>query len=239
MSTLNGCQKRTFIIKIHIERQSYISHISYITSNRTINMQFSTATLFFIGTIASFATNTEAQLFGNLINRLLSPLVSSGCEVAQDALNLTAAECDCALTYGGLFRGFTGGVDCVTTAPQCLQPPDEFCASGNITFDLAAGLFVETGLKSNITACFKVNETSIPGGELLVGGIGDICAEFSTAGLELDECSITIGTEACDICTVCPSGTAFLFDCSNIDLEKNVPLITIPGPKTETCIGLA
>ena len=237
MSTLNGCQKRTFIIKIHIERQSYISHISYITSNRTINMQFSTATLFFIGTIASFATNTEAQLFGNLINRLLSPLVSSGCEVAQDALNLTAAECDCALTYGGLFRGFTGGVDCVTTAPQCLQPPDEFCASGNITFDLAAGLFVETGLKSNITACFDVDEATLP--VPVSGEVGTVCAEFSTAGLELDECSITIGTEACAICTVCPSGTAFLFDCSNIDLEKNVPLITIPGPKTETCIGLA
>lgn len=157
--------------------------------------------------------------------------------MAQDALNLTAADCECDLSYQGIFRGFTGGVDCVTTKDQCLQPPGEFCASGNITFDLAAGLFIETGLKSNITACFDVDEETSP--IPVPGGIGAICAKFSTAGLALDKCSITIGTESCGNCTVCQSGTDFKFDCSNIDLEKNSAIVTIPGPKTETCIGLS
>ena len=200
-------------------------------------MQFSVTatTLFFMGTIASFATNTDAQVINELFYRVLTAYVNPACEAVQDALNLTYTNCECAVSFGGLFRGSTGNVECVNTNRRCLQPPDEFCASGNVNFLLTAGIFVKTVIKSNITACYNVDEATLP--IPVSGDVGTVCAEFSTAGFALDQCSITIGTESCATCTVCPSGADFKFDCSNIDLEKNASLGTVPGPQTETCIG--
>jgi hypothetical protein len=117
-----------------------------------------------------------------------------------------------------------------------LVQPDKFCASGTIDFELAAGVFIPTGLNSNVTACFDV-KSGFPEG--IVKLDNEICFEFATKGLGFDVCTVTIGTNTCQECTVCDSGTDFKFNCTNIDLETENADVNIPGPVIETCIGLS
>lgn len=200
-------------------------------------MQFSTFTLLFVVTIASLPTKSNAQILSGLFNRLLGRYVGPACDLAQSTLGLEDSfTCECDLDYAGLFRGLTGGVACTTTEERCLVPPDSFCAAGTIDFELAAGLFVDTGFNSNITACFDV-ESGFPDG--LVELDNNICFEFATKGLAFDACTVTIGTATCKECTICPTGVDFKFDCSNVDLESKSAEITINGPAITDCIGLS
>ena len=147
-------------------------------------------------------------------------------------------DCDCDLSYQGIFRGFKGEVACKTKS-QCFVPPSSFCATGDIEFDLAAGLFVETGLDSNITACFNVTDgfPNFLGTFLELDNL--FCFQFKPKGLKLDECSVKIGEKDCNSCVVCDSDVDFKFDCSNIDLESKNGNVTILGPNITTCIGLS
>ena len=200
-------------------------------------MQFSTYTLLFIVTIASLPTKSNAQILSRLFNVLLRPLVGPACDLAQSTLGLDGvADCACDLSYAGLFRGFRGEVACLTDTLRCLVPPDKFCASAKVDFELAAGVFVDTGFNSNITACFKV-DSGLPNG--IVKLVDEICFEFSTKGLAFDACTVKIGKETCQKCQICESGTDFTFDCGNIDLEKAQDSVTIPGPNVTNCIGLS
>jgi hypothetical protein len=199
-------------------------------------MQFTASTLFFIVTIASIPTRSEATL-KFLFDALLSPLVGPACDLAQEQLGLqNTATCDCSLDYQGIFRGFLGEVNCKTTQQRCLVQPDLFCADGTIKFELAAGLFVDTGLNSNVTACFNV-KSGFPDG--IVSLADELCFEFATKGLALDACTVTIGTSTCQECTICESGVDFKFNCTNVDLETANNDITIAGPAISTCLGLS
>ena len=199
-------------------------------------MQFTTSTLLFIVTIASIPTPSEA-VFKFLFNTLLRPLVGPACDLAQEAIGLEGtATCDCDLSYEGIFRGFSGDVGCKTTQRRCLVPPNLFCADGTIDFELSAGLFVDTGLNSNVTACFTV-ESGFPDG--IVELDNNICFEFATKGLAFDACTVTIGSGVCQECKICETGVDFKFNCSNIDLETASTSIKIDGPAIANCIGLS
>lgn len=201
-------------------------------------MQFSTSTLLFFVTIASIPIRTEATL-SFLFNTLFSPLVDRACNLAQASLGLQeTATCECDLNYQGIFQGFAGAVVCTTTERRCLVQPDLFCADGTIDFDLKAGLFVPTGLNSNVTACFDV-ESGFPEG--IVELDNSVCFEFAAAGLALafDACTVTIGSGTCQSCEICESGTDFKFNCTNIDLETANDNIKIDGPAIATCVGLS
>ena len=202
-------------------------------------MQFTTSTLLFIVTIASIPTPSEA-VFKFLFNTLLRPLVGPACDLAQEALGLEGtANCDCDLSYQGIFRGFKGEVVCDTDIPQCFLPPDLFCATAELKFQLAAGLFVDTGLNSNISACFDV-KSGFPDLTVPIADFdNEFCFQFSPKGLELDKCSVQISSKACTSCEICESGVDFKFNCSNIDLEKKSEVITVPGPEITKCIGLS
>jgi hypothetical protein len=200
-------------------------------------MQFGTFTLLFVVTIASLPTKSNAQILTRLFNIFLRPVVPRACDLAQKTLGLESiATCECDLEYVGIFQGLTGGVGCTTSEERCLVPPDKFCATGTVDFALKAGVFVDTGFNSNITACFKV-KSGFPTG--IVSLAEDICFEFSTKGLGFDACTVTIGTGTCQKCEICDSGTDFKFDCANIDLETSSNEITINGPTITDCIGLS
>jgi hypothetical protein len=199
-------------------------------------MQFTTSTFFFALTIASFPIATEGT-FKFLFNNLFGGVVDQACDLAQSQLGLEEAfKCSCDLSYAGLFRGFDGNVDCTTTTERCLVPPSFYCASGGVGFALKAGIFVPTGLNSNITACFTV-KSGLPAD---VASIDEICFEFSTVGLGFDKCSVTVGNAACKSCTICDTKRDFKFDCSNINLPviKN-STFTLPGPNISDCIGFS
>lgn len=199
-------------------------------------MQFTTSTLLFIVAIASIPTRSEA-IFGFLFETLLNPLVGRACELAQDQLGLQdTATCTCDLGFEGLFRGFVGDVNCETTERRCLVQPDLFCADGTIEFDLKAGLFVDTGLNSNVTACFDV-KSGFPEGIVELDNI--ICFEFATKGLKFDACTVNIGDDTCQSCEICDSGVDFKFNCTNVDLETANADIKIDGPAISTCLGLS
>ena len=238
--TLNSSQVvKTRTVRNLLNRSIHRYHIPafFIQSpNRTYIMQFTTSTLLCIVTIASLPIRSDAT-FQFLFDRLLSPLVGPACDLAQQTLGLQdTATCTCDLDYQGVFRGFEGDVNCVTTSTRCLVQPDLFCASGTIDFELAAGLFVDTGLNSNITACFDV-KSGFPDG--IVELDNEVCFEFATKGLAFDACTVTIGTNTCQECTICESGVDFKFNCTNVDLETANADVTIPGPATATCLGLS
>jgi hypothetical protein len=197
-------------------------------------MRFTVSTIL---VISVFPTVTVQAFFGGFFfNLLFRPLIQSTCDDVQDALGLGAVfDCECDVSYQGLFQGVSGMVDCgLTGPPRCLVPPDLYCANGDVEADVKASLFSNAGVTSNVTANFKVtsglpqNVTSF-----------DISFNFTANGLEFSDCDVAIGNTTCTSCDICfPSGIDFKFNCSNVDLLPNSPLPFVPGPEVG-CIGLS
>ena len=173
-------------------------------------------------------------LFTQLLNAFARPVLQEVCDLTLAELGLdTAIDCTCNATYRGLFLGADGSIGCTLSEPRCLIPPDTYCATGEVNVTAGGGLFTDTAIESDISACFEV-DSGLPGG---IASIEDLCFVFVPSGLSLASCNASIGGVECDSCTICDSGVDFTFDCSNIDLLPGV--FTFPGPKISNCIGLS
>jgi hypothetical protein len=177
----------------------------------------------------------EAQFFASLFNQLFRPLFQNICDAGLTALGIDGTlDCSCVLEFKGLFQGFDGMAGCTLDEPRCLVPPSLYCATGSIDIGVEGGFFTGTELTSDISACFEV-QSGLPGGIL---SLDNICFTFIPDGLRLASCTVAIGEVECESCSICDSGIDFKFDCSNIDLLPS-PLLKVPGPKFESCLGLS
>jgi hypothetical protein len=198
-------------------------------------MRFTASTIL---VISVFPTVTVQAFFGGFFfNLLFRPLIQGACDDVQDALGLGAVfKCGCDVSYQGLFQGFSGMVDCGLLQTRCLIAPDKFCARGSVEADVKASLFSNAGVTSDVTALFNVSS-----------GLPDDVASFNISfnfksnGLKFNDCDVTIGNSTCNGnsngCSICPSGTEFKFNCTDVDLLPNSPIF-VPGPDVG-CIGLS
>jgi hypothetical protein len=178
----------------------------------------------------------EAQLLSSLFNLLFRPFIQSACDLATSSLGIDSTlDCGCDVLYKGLFQGFSGDVVCSLANPRCLVPPNLYCATGSIDASLEGRIFGNTGLNSNIDACFDV-KSGLPNDVL---SVPDICFSFVPKGLKLASCSVSVGTTPCNSCEICASGVDFKFNCSNVDLVPDTNIIFVPGPAFDSCIGLS
>jgi hypothetical protein len=183
---------------------------------------------------AVIVPSANGLLFRFIFGLFLQPLLNTACNLAQTSLKLeNNTDCKCTGEYKGLGQGFAGDVKCTIKQSPCLIPPNSFCVKGSLGAGLSFGFIGGTGIKGNLTGCFKVD--SLPQN---VVSISDFCLTFVPKGLKLGSCTARIGTEGCKSCSICDKGTDFKFDCSNVDLLNKPPLPMIPGPKIENCIGL-
>jgi hypothetical protein len=135
----------------------------------------------------------------------------------------------------------------------------DYSGDVEVNADFQAGLI--SGAKINDAgACIKWNFNSIKKyletvgvsstvvdtilNAVLVNGPPGFCfqAQGNPNALTFASCSATVGTKACQSCTVCPDGQSFTVDCSNINMFEVInpivgSLVNYPGPKV-TCIGL-
>jgi hypothetical protein len=195
-------------------------------------MRFTVSTIL---VISVFPTVTVQAFFGGFFfNLLFRPLIQSTCDDVQDALGLGAVfDCECDVSYQGLFQGVSGMVDCgLTGPPRCLVPPDLYCANGDVEADVKASLFSNAGLTSDVTANFNVSSG-------LPQDVGSfvISFDFVANGLKFTECGVTIGNTTCNSCKICDP-VAFKFNCTNVNLWPNNSTF-VPGPAVDTCIGLS
>jgi hypothetical protein len=174
------------------------------------------------------------NLFTQLLNSILSPIVDGVCDTTQTQLGLgDNVDCACDAELKGLFKGVEGAVSCTLPEPRCLLPPSLYCATGDIDINVSGGLFSNTAIAADIKGCFQV-DSGLPFG---IANINDICFTFVPKGLRLQSCTATIGDVQCDSCEICDSGVDFKFDCSNVDILPGS--LRLPGPKISTCLGLS
>lgn len=190
-------------------------------------MKFTTSLIL---ALSLFPTVAVAGPLTTLFNLLFRSVIQDACESSTSALGLDALTCSCDVEYLGLFQGFAGDLSCATKTPSCF---DGLCATGSVNASLAASLTSGAGLTGDVNACFTI-ETGI---DPQVLTDPEICLTFVPSGLSLSSCTAEINDTPCNNCTICPSGAAFNFNCSNVDLLPNSD-ITVKGPATTTCIGL-
>jgi hypothetical protein len=167
-----------------------------------------------------------------LFNLLFRPVIQNACESSTAALGLEALKCGCDVEFLGLFKGVAGDITCATTNSTCFDG-GSYCAKGTVNASIAASLFSGASLDGDIKGCFTINTGIDP--QVLTDP--EICLTFVPKGLALNTCTAAINGVTCNECKVCSPGTAFTFNCSNVDLLPD-PSITINGPAISTCIGL-
>jgi hypothetical protein len=166
----------------------------------------------------------------NGLSLKLQPILDRACTLVQKSLKLDRnMDCKCTGEYKGWGKGFEGDVTCTLKERTCLISPNQFCAAaGSLRAGISFGGFGGTSLTSDLTGCFDVAS----GGEDGNSSSENFCLTFKPKGLKLGSGLAKIGTELCNSCDVCTSGTDFKLDCSNIETWN------IFGPKSDNCLSL-
>jgi hypothetical protein len=168
-------------------------------------------------------------------------LAQKSCATVEHALRLTnVTTCTCTgnLAPGS---GITATVGCKLINPVCLVPP-YICGKSTVDASFNAKLLKGTPtLDASVTACFYI-DSGLPAGLTALGIPNSLCisAKPSTTSLQLASCAVKLGGTQCKSCTVCSSGVAVQFDCSNVNLAGTLlPSVVVPGPVVNTCLSLA
>jgi hypothetical protein len=200
--------------------------LSFASPNEK-KMKFTTSFVLALSLFPTVEVEGTLKLFFNLF---LRPTLDNVCEKSLAALGIDALKCGCDVRYRGLGRGFLGDISCATTSATCFS---DYCAIGTLNASVAGSLFSGVNLAGDVKGCFTI-ETGI---DPQVLADPELCISFVPEGLALKTCTAVINGVTCNNCAVCSSGTAFTFNCSNVDLLPD-PSITVGGPAISECIGL-
>jgi hypothetical protein len=179
--------------------------------------------------LALVAPTAYAGVLGNYI-------ATQFCPTVQNVLKVPAGT-TCACTGDFQFgKGVMVSASCKLTNPVCIVPPN-FCGLTTVDANFNAKLLRgASSLNGGFTACVKI-DSGIPDG---APSVGDLCvaANVDPVAKKLTSCSVTLGGTKCNSCTVCSSGLAVQFDCSNIDLLGGNGPVVVPGPVANTCYNV-
>ena len=176
--------------------------------------------------------NSSAGYIGN-------KLAQSACDYGLTALGLkTSTTCTCTGAISAA-QGVTASLYCTLVTPICLIPP---YFGGSVSLDWkiqdkplkgAAGR-----IPGSITECITIT-SGLPITLDKFGVPNKLCVKAtpSAFAVKLESCSATLGNTQCSSCTVCSSGFAITFDCSNVDLTGSLPG-NFSLPAVKKCLNL-
>lgn len=188
--------------------------------------------LIFAPTAHGFLEDLIFIIIELILTPILPLIVPPICAGGLEALNLDGLV-TCTCTGGFQAEGIVGTADCELNDPICLDEGGFLCAATEFGATFVAG---GEGLTGDIDACFEISTGLPPGIEDIADLKNPLCLSAQAEGLELTECTITLGGDACD-CEVCDleeDGGFFSFDCKSVDL-----FLGFGGPASDGCIGLA
>ena len=173
----------------------------------------------------------DGFFFRGIGNLILSARAQFRCNIALRFLRLRRlVSCDCSAK-----RTFLDGIETSISCEQssfvdafCFE--DIFCGRGS--FD------VQYNRRDGLQTAEVCIETEVAGNDIF--SIPNFCIEGiadENKRLAFESCSVTMKDTSCTSCTVCASGRAVKFDCSNVELNPG-GLISVKGPNIATCLGL-
>jgi len=209
--------------------------------------------LIFAPTANAFLWDILDAILGFILTPYILFIAPGVCDTGLSALALDEAlTCGCAGGYANF--SITGTVDCDLIAPTCLGPPTAaspdgtLCAKTEFGSTFTAG---GAGVAGEIRACFAFElglPAEFPPEITSFASVPPLCLSAQAVGLAIDSCTVKLGDDpcVCEICDPATTGGYFSFNCSAVDLGKNIPDLPIlgdvvpfiPGPASG-CLGLA